>query len=794
MLSLIQKMSLRIKLIFIAMVSSISALLVISIVVFIYDQYSGYTKLERDLRVIAKVLADRSVAALDFGDSFLAKENLRAMDADKHIQLGCVYDRYNQYFTSYAKSHIEDVCPKRFDINYLSIKNWVYVQQGVFSKEGPIGTIIIYSSIEGLNDKSQTLLVTLFVATLLALILAFTIAHFIQNIISRPIRNLQKTIRGIQESKNFSLRAEKDTQDELGDLVDAFNEMLIKIDDDNEALLESERTFRTLAASSPMGVFQTNPTGHIVYANHQWFDMFGLLFNEHPCIDADVWLEKCHSHDRNNVSEDWNIALKLGDFFKVEFRLSALHGRERTVVCEAKALKNEQDELLGFVGSTLDVSDLKAAQNQLAHLALYDPLTKLANRFLLKNRLDKAIKSCLRDNTEVGLMFLDVDNFKRINDTMGHDAGDELLKIIAERIKMCVRDTDTVARLGGDEFIILLKSNQIKKTTDKVANHLLSEMKKPINIHHYDVIVSVSVGITIAPEDGDDSNILMKNADLAMFQAKALGKDNYHYFSEDLNAEMLRYLSVERELRIALERKEFFVIYQSKLDIKKNKVTGFEALLRWRSDSRGIVLPKDIIPVAEDTGLILPVGEWVIQTVCSDITAMLKSGVLPQNGRVAINLSVKQLMHINVVEQILKVISNSGVNPKNIEFEITETILMQNIDRAIQCLNILKDFGITITIDDFGTGYSSLSYLKRLPIDYLKIDQSFVDGLPHDTDDVEITSAIIAMSHKLGLLVVAEGVETQDQLDFLKRNRCDFAQGYLFGAGDTINDLVLNSR
>ena len=794
MLAFMQGLSLRFKLILLAMTTTLVALIIVSAVVFTYNNISGYNKLKSSLQVIAKVLADRSVAAIDFGDADLAKQNLSAVDAHKSVYLGCIYDQNDQLFSSYSpasasnKSSLESSqrCPISSTIVDELVDGSLYIVQPVIYDKKKIGGVVIVATLDFLKQQNEALIYTLIVAVLIAAITSFLLASFIERFVSRPIHRLRQTMSDVQLSNDYAIRAVKFTEDEMGDLVDSFNQMLIKIEFDNEALKGSEKKFRTLSSSSPVGIFQTDIDGQIIYANERWCQITGL----ENLMEVNQWGDNLHPDDRSHVLSSWSSALLAGDDFKMEYRFLIMDEQEVTVVSQAKALYNTQQDIIGYLGSMLDISDLKAAQIQLEHLALYDPLTRIANRFLLKNRLEKAIKAAKRNKTTLGLMFLDIDDFKRINDSMGHDAGDELLKVIADRIKSCVRQIDTVARFGGDEFVVLLTDTGNHLTTDLIAQALLKEIKKPIRINQQNIIVTASIGVTMALEDGDSISVLMKNADLAMYRAKSEGKDTYQYFSQELNHEILRHLTLEIELRAALENDEFFLVYQPKFDIKRGQVTGFESLIRWRSSTRGLISPKDIIPVAEDTGIIIPIGEWVLRSACRDVERLIESGVLPREGRIAVNLSAKQFKTPCLIDKLIDIVRLSNINPKNLEFEITETILMEDITNAIQLLNRLKRLGSTIAIDDFGTGYSSLSYLKQLPIDYLKVDRSFVDGLPDDVNDVEITSAIIAMSHKLGLKVVAEGVETPEQLKFLNENECDLAQGYYFGEGVTIEELM----
>lgn len=440
-----------------------------------------------------------------------------------------------------------------------------------------------------------------------------------------------------------------------------------------------------------------------------------------------------------------------------------------------------------YILSCLDINELKQANTQMKQLALYDSLTGLANRRLFIDRLEQNVLSSRREQQRVALMFLDLDQFKRINDTLGHDAGDELLKTVAQRLKSCVRQRDTVSRLGGDEFTVLLTNIDDTISTTHIADKILKVLKEPVMLGKHEVIVSTSIGITIAPDDGLDADTLMKNADLALYKAKERGRDCYHFFTEELNARALRQLTLEQELRQAIQGDEFFLEYQPQVNLKSGDILSVEALLRWRHPNRGLVAPSEFVPVAEECGLIIPIGRWVLRNACLQIRMIQQ--MTGQTVRVAVNLSARQFEDDSLVDYVREVLAESSLAPSQLELEVTESMLMGNMEDVIERLQQLKDTGVVITIDDFGSGYSSLSYLKRLPVDILKVDRQFVKDIPEDLNDMEITSAVIAVAHKLNLKVVAEGVEDEDQRDFLMINHCDYAQGYYFSKPLSLESL-----
>lgn len=781
----IKSLSLRIKLLFLAMITSSMALIVVSVLTFTNNERERLQEFKESLDIISKVLADRSIVALEFNDKELATRNLSAVEANQSIFLACIYDINNQIFATYSTKNINKTCATHTISNKKTPISTSSTTHIISPDNAHIGTVVIYANLNQIREQKIKSIYFSFYTAIFAIIVSFVLALYFQQFISQPIHTLGITMGEIQKSNDFSIRAQKNSEDDLGNLVDIFNQMLNKIEIDTVALKSSEEKFRKLSSASPAGIFQMDKNGAIVYANQKCMEIVELTSD----IDINQWAKKIHTDDKKNLFITWQKMLDTGDDFKIEFRFILKNNNIVSIISQAKALYND-GKIIGFVGSLLDISDLKVAQSKLEHMALYDPLTNIPNRLHFNNCLNIGVEKALQKNENIAVLFIDIDEFKRINDSLGHDVGDELLKTVAKRIQSSIRPTDIVARLGGDEFIVFISDLDNQDITDRIAHQLLKALRKPIKINQYDVHISVSIGISIGPNDGCDSKVLMKNADLAMFQAKSLGKDNFQYFSHELNQKILHRISLEKDIRIALEKRELFLVYQPKFCIETNIFIGFEALLRCNSRARGFISPIELIPVAEETGLIIPIGEWVIQAACKDIKHMLTMGILPKNGRVAINLSLKQFKDANLIEKVMTIIKSEGVSPQNIEFEITETTLIENVDSTLKKLNTLKDFGVTIAIDDFGTGYSSLSYLKQLPIDYLKIDRSFISNLPEDNNDAEITAAIIVMSHKLGLYVVAEGVETAEQLEFITKNNCDIAQGYYFGKGETMESLI----
>jgi diguanylate cyclase (GGDEF)-like protein len=434
----------------------------------------------------------------------------------------------------------------------------------------------------------------------------------------------------------------------------------------------------------------------------------------------------------------------------------------------------------------------KRTEDRILRMAYYDTLTDLPNRSLFHDRLSKALAHAARYSGTCALLFLDLDNFKRINDTLEHRIGDLLLKGVADRLSNYVRSgdtvarqavsllTNTVARLGGDEFTILLTEISTLQDAARVGQRILNLLAQPFSLDGHEVFVTASIGIAIFPSDGEDMNTLIKNADSAMYHAKELGKNNFQFYKQSMNDTALERLTLENSLRKALERREFLLYYQPRIDLPSGDIIGLEALIRWEHKEMGLIYPRQFIPLAEETGLIIPIGEWVLKSACRQNKIWQSSGFICTPVTVSLNLSGLQFRQKDLIKIIEKVLDDSGLNPYYLELEITESVIMKNPEATAVMLHQLKKMGVRISMDDFGTGYSSFNYLKQFPLDIVKIDRSFIKDVTESREDAAIVKAIIVMAHTLNLRVVAEGVETQEQLELLRGFGCDELQGFLF--------------
>ncbi len=453
---------------------------------------------------------------------------------------------------------------------------------------------------------------------------------------------------------------------------------------------------------------------------------------------------------------------------------------------------SEEGELTHYVGVFADISPIKESERKLLHLAHHDPLTGLPNRLLFSARLDHALQQTRRSPSTIALLFLDLDRFKNVNDSLGHALGDELLVQAAHRLRSCVRQQDTVARLGGDEFIVILEDLADPEDAGAVAGKILEDLQTAFTLKGHEVVVTASVGISLHPSDGEDGNTLLRNADAAMYRAKELGRNNFAYYTPELTTIVRERFDLENNLRRALEREEFELFFQPQVSAADGRIVGAEALLRWRHPELGLVTPDRFIPLAEETGLIKPIGEWVLREACAHAKRWRDMGLPPM--RLAVNLSGQQITPECIKDKLERILQESRMDPRSLEFEITESFVMEHPEQSVRVLDTLKNLGISLAIDDFGSGYSSLGYLKRLPVHTLKIDQSLVRDIPSDPNDEAIAKAVIALGHSLGLTVIAEGVETEMQGNFLRTEGCDQLQGYLYSEPLAVDAFLATLR
>ena len=543
-----------------------------------------------------------------------------------------------------------------------------------------------------------------------------------------------------------------------------------------KALRQSEEKYRSILENIQEAYFEVDLAGNFTFYNDSLCRLTGCgreeliganyrqFSNEEMSQKAFKAFNKVFSTAEPIEGFDWQIMRK--------------DGSKRYIEASVSLQKKSSGQPSGFKGVIRDITERKRIEQELNYLATHDALTGLPNRLMFSQLLDHSIQSAQRNKKQLAVFFIDLDRFKTINDSLGHEAGDILLKEMALRFKQSLRNVDVIGRLGGDEFIILIEDFNDLHQVEILAHKILATVIKPIILMSEECRITASIGISIYPKDGQDEQSLMKNADIAMYFAKEDGKNNYKFYSENIQSIASERLSIETNLRRALERNELSLNYQAKLDLRTRAITGVEALLRWYNPYLGSITPTQFIPIAEETGMIVAIGRWVLKTACAQNIAWQQQG-LP-HVCMAVNLSLRQLMDENLVEDIRTALKETGMAPNLLELEITESMVMHNPARLIALLTKIKEIGVRIAIDDFGTGYSSLAQIKNFPIDTLKVDRSFIRDIPQDAENKAITEAIITMGKTLSLVVVAEGVETKEEENFLREQVCDEMQGFYF--------------
>jgi diguanylate cyclase (GGDEF)-like protein/PAS domain S-box-containing protein len=544
-----------------------------------------------------------------------------------------------------------------------------------------------------------------------------------------------------------------------------------------QALRESETRFRDFTAAASEFVWENDLEGRFTFVSPRAESVCGCsrddLIGRTPAqLTAPDEAERVRQWLARNMRPD-------GSFRDLECQIVTGGGERRWLLINAVGMFDEQGRRIGQRGTGRDITDRKLAEARISHLATRDALTDLPNRELLADRLEHALANARRQQCGVAIMFIDLDRFKNINDSLGHGVGDALLREVAARLSGCLRESDTLARLGGDEFVAVIDGLHAPAEANSVGEKILRALSDPFAVGPHSLASTASVGVSLFPGDGEDGETLMRNADTAMYHAKAAGRNRMQFFSSEMNRRALERHTLESALRDALKQRQLFLCYQPQVALASNRPSGAEALMRWNHPQLGAVSPAKFIPIAEESGLIAAMGDWLLETVCAQLASWRGHGDL----RLSLNLSMAQLRDSGAfLERARAIIRAAGIDPTRLEFEITETLLASNVAEHARVLHALGAMGCGIAVDDFGTGYSSLSYLKRLPIDTVKIDRAFVRDIVTDPDDAAIVSAVVAMARKLKLDVVAEGVETEDQLAVLRELGCDRYQGYLFSA------------
>ncbi|WP_432408584.1 EAL domain-containing protein [Wukongibacter sp. M2B1] len=544
-----------------------------------------------------------------------------------------------------------------------------------------------------------------------------------------------------------------------------------------ELLRKSEQRYELVISASLDGIYDWDVKNNEIYYSRSWKHMMDYGEDEEISNFYESWKNRIHIEDREMVLNEINRYLnKEIDRFMVEYRFRKKNGEYIWILDNGMAVWDEEETPIRMAGTLKNIDDRKRWEEKIYSMAYYDPLTNLPNRILFEEKLNYALKASKENLKKGAVFFIDLDNFKNINDTLGHEFGDNLIVKVGDELQSCIGNQGIVTRFGGDEFLILQSEISSSKDATDLANKILNIFNKPWIVEEHQLYTTASIGIAVFPEDGVDVNEILKNADTAMYKAKGSGKNKFQFFQRLMSFELLRKTKIGNALRDALKNNEFELYYQPVLDLRTGQIGSFEALLRWIHPEWGFVPPNEFIPIAEETGLIIPIGEWVLKTACRQNKMWKEKGY--KYNSIAVNVSAVQLQQRNFLRNIKELLEEYNLEPQFLELEITESVLMKYIDWNIQTLNGLKNMGVKIAIDDFGTGYSSLNYLKRLPIDSIKIDKSFIDGICMSYNEESIVEGIILLGHKMQLEVVAEGVEVKEQLEILGEKKCDKIQGY----------------
>ncbi|WP_139902470.1 putative bifunctional diguanylate cyclase/phosphodiesterase [Clostridium thermarum] len=545
-----------------------------------------------------------------------------------------------------------------------------------------------------------------------------------------------------------------------------------------ETLTNTEERYRLVLESTNDAIWDIDFNTGNIYLSEKWYELLG--YNPEECEQSIwFWRKFVQPDDIHQIFKALKQHLKNKvPYFNCEFRIKNVHGDYIWIRSRGKAQYDSEGKVYRVMGSHMDITELKDYEAELQYVAYHDALTGLNNRLYLYDTIGLYLSQHKNSNTMDAMLFIDTDNFKFVNDTLGHSFGDKFLLMVAMRLLTFTGDNCELFRLGGDEFIIYIKNAENKSAIEAYANKIIDSFSEPFNIDGNSISTSVSIGISLFPYDGTDVDTLLKYADMAMYKVKERGKNGFRFYNSILNDEIQARVKIEKHLRKALENNEFILHYQPQVNVQTKKVEAFEALVRWQSPELGLVSPLKFIHVAEETGFIVPLGEWILKNSCQFLKAL--NAAKGTDYKVSVNISVMQLLQDNFTDMVERILADTGLSPSLLELEITESIIMESPDLIVGKLKLLREKGISIALDDFGTGYSSLAYLRKIPITTLKIDKLFIDDISSAGCNTSLTDSIIDLGHKIGLTIVAEGVETNDQLEYLESNNCDIIQGYLF--------------
>jgi diguanylate cyclase (GGDEF)-like protein/PAS domain S-box-containing protein len=781
--------SIRVKLLLLMATNSSLALLLAGVSFLGYEAFQYRNAAKRELTTLADIVSASSTAALSFADERAANETLTSLRADRQIVGAGVYDKGNRLFATYQSTG-----GVAFPVPVQPRPEGVYFYGGdllifhpiVFQGER-IGIVYLRSNLDEVYVRLLRYSGIVCVVTLASLGLALLLSSRIQSIISGPLATLAGVARLVSIDKNYSIRATKVADDDIGVLIDSFNEMLSQIEIRErdrkiaeDALRESEERYALAARGANDGLWDWKLDSNEIYFSPRWTRMLGYSDNE-IWSDPEEWFSRIHPADRERVRAQLAAHCQGSTpEFTSEYRIRHKNGPYIWMLSRGIAVRDETGVAVRIAGSQTDITEGKVA----------DTLTELPNRIYFMDKLESAVEAIGNPFANpFAVLFIDLDRFKIVNDSLGHAAGDQLLVGVSQRLRSSVRgeglsgrlaaSASTVARLGGDEFAILVEGIRHQDDATVVAERILKHLGAAFYLDGRQVFAIASIGVAMS-SSAHTAEDLLRNADTAMYYAKAHGRARFAVFEQGMRERDLARMEIETDLSKAIDAHEFVLHYQPKVSLVDQQITGFEALVRWNHPRRGILYPSEFISVAEETGLIVPLGRWVLQEACRQMAAWHKNMIREPALSISVNISFKQLAEPSLPADVENILAETGLDPKTLRLEMTESSIMENAKLAIATLRRFKELHIGLEIDDFGTGYSSLSYLRQLPFDTVKIDRSFVKELGATDDTSEIIGTILQLARSLSMDVVAEGVETKDQLARLTAMGCSSGQGYFF--------------
>jgi diguanylate cyclase (GGDEF)-like protein/PAS domain S-box-containing protein len=778
--------SIRFSLAILILSASALAVLLASLGFAVFERQSYRASAVRELTALAGTLGANTAASLAFNDQRTATEMLSALATEPNVLLAGLYDNQGRIFAEYrspGRASAGVLPARRSDGAYFQGES-LTLFRGVLLNGERTGSIAIVFVLPGLRSQLLEYGKIAGLVLVLSVFITFMASSSLARTIAAPLVELAAVARRISTDKDYSVRAHVRSGGESGLLVDSFNEMLSRIESREQALQdalhslkESEERYALAARGANDGLWDWNLTTGDIYFSPRWGHMLGYSESE-SWRNSEDWFNHIHDDDRKRVRAEIGAHCDgRTPEFVCEYRMRHKNGGYIWTLSRGIAVRDSSGKAIRMAGSQTDITEGKVV----------DPLTNLPNRLYMIDRLESAIETARLQHTLFAVLFVDLDQFKLVNDSLGHAAGNELLIDVAGRLRASVRASSRrggsaesfVARIGGDEFAIVLGNIQHEVDASRVATRILERFTEPFQFEGRQMFVSASIGIALS-STGNTPEELLYNADTAMYLAKTNGKARFEFFNEGLRELVTTRFETETGLRKAIDEHQLVLHYQPIISLADNCICGFEALVRWNHPERGLIPPSEFIPVAEGSDLIVLLGRWVLIEACRQMAEWQRKFSSHPVLAISVNVSARQLTDSRLVEDVRFALAESGLNPESLALEVTESSIMGNADETLATLNRLKAMNVRLEIDDFGTGYSSLSYLQRLPFDSLKIDRSFVRGLGDGSGSRDIVRAILELAHSLRLKVIAEGVETEEQLDSLHKLGCDFIQGFLF--------------